>query len=162
MMRAAGFIAMALASIAFAAHGAAIRLDDSQSPRQRIDVQSRWANVGDGDFSEEELNEQVANVQGFETRLRTTPYVGRNASIYLTLPRVSKGLRVPTALRLEWTSQGRFAPGFVRPGDRALVFRGKIDGPLFVETLDLRILIDGRYLEYGLEIEPIFEIELDP
>ena len=156
------FLIGALASAALVVHGAPIRLDDSQSPRQRIETQARWSNVGDSDFSEDEFNEQVAEIVGFESRLRTAPYVGRNASIYLALPRISKGLRLATAMRLEWTSRGRFASGSVRPGDRALVFRGKIDAPTFVETIDLRILIDGRYLEHGLEFEPIFEIELDP
>lgn len=162
MKRAALAAALLCLAGAGAAPAAAIRLDDSLSPRQRIDAQPQWEFNEDRDLSDDELNALVAVVPAFEVRLRTAPHLGRNASIYLALSRQTKSLRLPTAVRLEWTTRGRFIAGKVLPGDRALVFRGRIDAPVITEILDLRLHIDGRYLERGLELEPHFEIELDP
>lgn len=136
------------------------RLDDSLSPRQRVEVTSRWLHDGPGDWTEDELNAMVAEVRAMEFRFRTAPFVGREAEIYLTVPRRPLGLRSPTAMRLEWTTRGTFASGALVPGDRALVYRGKISQAVMSEFFDFRIHYDARNVERGIEFDPVFEIEV--
>ena len=72
-----------------------------------------------------------------------------------------KGLRSPAAMRIEWTTRGKLLPGSVLPGDKALVFQGKITEAVMGDFFDFKIFIDGRYLDRGLEFDPVFDIELD-
>jgi hypothetical protein len=139
---------------------ASTRLDDSLSPRQRVDVEPRWLYDGIGDWNQDQLNAMVADVRAMEFRLRTAPYVGRNAEIYLSIPLQVKGLRTPTGMRLAWTTRGVFTPGSVTPGNRALVYRGKITAAMMSDFFDFRIFLDARTSERGLEFDPIFEIDV--
>jgi hypothetical protein len=141
---------------------ASTKLDDSLSPRQRIDVDPRWAYDGIGDWNQDQMNALVADVNAMEFRLRTAQYVGRNAEIYLSLPLPVKGLRTPTAMRVEWTTRGLFSPGSVIPGNRSLVYRGKITAPVMTDFFNFRIFLDARSSERGLEFDPIFEIDVLP
>ncbi len=136
------------------------RLDDSLSPRQRIETTTRWLNDGTGDWNPDQLNALVAEVRAMEFRLRTAPYVGKNAEIYLSIPQHVSGLRIPTAMRVEWTTRGLFSPGSVVPGNRALVYRGKITQSVMTDFFDFRIFLDARTSERGIEFDPIFEIDL--
>ena len=94
-----------------------------------------------------------------EFRLKTQPYVGKKVQIFLGVPRLVKGLRSPSAMRLEWKTRSKFSPGSLLPGDRTLVFQGKITDSV-MSDFDFRIYLDGRYLERGLEFDPVFEIEV--
>jgi hypothetical protein len=100
------------------AASASTRLDDSLSPRQRVEATAHWLYDGAGDWNEDQINALVADVSAMEFRLRTAPYVGKNAEIYLAIPQHVKGLTTPTALRVEWTTRGTFSPGSVVPGQR--------------------------------------------
>ncbi|HXS52898.1 MAG TPA: hypothetical protein VN782_10240 [Usitatibacter sp.] len=159
-MRRATLAAAALALCGTAL--AATRLDDSLSPRQRVDATAQWLHDGIGDWNEDQLNAVVARVQAMEFRLRTAPYVGRNAAIYLSLPQQITGLKVPTSMRLEWTTRGTFAAGSVVPGNRTLVWRGKITDAVMSDYFDFRIYYDARTAERGIEFDPVFEIDLTP
>lgn len=139
---------------------AATRLDDSPSPRQRVEATTHWLYDGVGNWNPDQVNALVADVRAMEFRLRTAPYVGKTAEIYLTVPDHVNGLKSPTAMRLEWTTHGVFAPGSLVPGTRALVYRGKITAPLMSDFFDFRIFLDARNWERGLEFDPVFEIEL--
>ncbi|HXZ49026.1 MAG TPA: hypothetical protein VEG27_08395 [Usitatibacter sp.] len=157
-MRAALVLAAGLAMCSAAA--ASTRLDDSLSPRQRVETTTRWLYDGVGDWTEDQMNALVAEVHAMEFRLRTAPYVGKTAEIYLSIPQNVSGLRVPTAMRVEWTTRGLFAPGSVTPGNRALVYRGKITEPVMSDYFDFRIFLDARTSERGIEFDPVFEIDL--
>lgn len=137
------------------------RLDDSLSPRQRVEAIPRWVNTGDGNWSDEQINALVAEISAMEFRLKTQPYQGKTARIFLTVPRIVKGLRSPSALRIEWTTRGKLLPGSVLPGDKALVFQGRITDAVMSDFFDFRIFIDGRYLDRGLEFDPVFDIEVE-
>jgi hypothetical protein len=141
---------------------ASARLDDSASPRQRVETTAQWLYDGAGDWNEDQLNALVAEVRGMEMRLRTAPYVGKDAEIYLAIPQHVRGLKAPTGMRVEWTTRGTFAPGSVVPGDRALVWRGKIAQPVMSDYFDFRILFDARTSERGIEFDPVFEIDVAP
>ncbi len=141
---------------------ASTRLDDSLSPRQRVETTSRWLYDGAGRWNVEQMNALVAEVRAMEFRLRTAPYVGKNAEIYLTVPQHVLGLKSPTAMRVEWTTRGLFAPGSLVPGNRALVYRGKITQSVMSDYFDFRIFLDARTSERGIEFDPIFEIDIVP
>ena len=141
---------------------AATRLDDSLSPRQRVQATAQWLYDGIGDWNQDQLNAVVAQVNAMEFRLRTAPYIGKNAAIYLSLPQQITGLKVPTSMRMEWTTRGTFAPGSVVPGNRALIWRGKITGDVMSDYFDFRIYYDARTAERGIEFDPVFEIDVAP
>jgi hypothetical protein len=147
---------LALASSALAS----TKLDDSLSPRQRVDVVTRWLYDGTGNWNADQINALVADVHAMEFRLRTSPYVGRNAEIYLTVPLQVSGLKTPTAMRVEWTTRGVFSPGAVVPGNRALVYRGKITAAVMSDFFDFRIYLDARNRERSIEFQPVFEIDV--
>ncbi len=146
---------LALAS----APAAGARLDDSLSPRQRVDTTSTWLYEGAGDWTEDQLNALVAEVRGMELRFRTAAYVGKDVEIYLSIPRHVSGVRVPSTMRVEWKTRGLFSAGTVLPGDRALVYRGKITQPVTTEIFDFRIYLDARTSERGIQFDPVFDIE---
>ena len=102
-------VAVALLSLTAAAE-ASTKLDDSLSPRQRVETTARWRYDGTGDWNEDQINALVAQVSAMQFRLRTAPYVGKNAEIYLSIPQNVVGLKVPNAMRVEWTTHGTFAP----------------------------------------------------
>ncbi len=139
---------------------ASTKLDDSLSPRQRVDTVTRWLHEGTGDWNEDQMNALVAEIRAMEFRLRTAQYVGRNAEIYLTVPLHVTGLRSPTAMRIEWTTRGVFSPGSLVPGDRALVYRGKITAAVMSDFFDFRIFLDARTSERGIEFDPEFDIDV--
>jgi hypothetical protein len=139
---------------------ASTKLDDSLSPRQRVDAVTRWQYDGVGDWNEDQINALVAEVRAMQFRLRTDQYVGKNAEIYLSVPLQVTGLRSPTAMRVEWTTRGVFTAGTVVPGNRALVYRGKITAPVMSDYFDFRIFLDARTSERGIEFNPVFEIDV--
>lgn len=155
-----GVLIACIASLATgAAHGqTAIRLDDSGSPRQRVMVAPQWA-YPDADDSAEQLNALRAELPAFEVRLNTRAYVNRDAEIYLRLPFTIPGLRSAEGLRLTWQGRGRFNSGSIRPGERALLFRGRIAEPVLSEVIDVRLWLDGRYLDGSFQFDPLFELE---
>jgi hypothetical protein len=139
---------------------AATRLDDSLSPRQRVQATTRWVYDGVGDWTADQRNALVADVRAMEFRLRTASYVGKTAEIYLVLSDHVSGLKSPTGMRVDWTTRGRFSPGWATPGTRSLVFRGMITEPVMSDYFDFRVFIDARTWERGIEFDPVFEIEL--
>ncbi len=155
-------LALGLAAVALAATtalGAPVRLDDSASPRARVDVTPRWVNADEA-AGPEQLNAMVADVANLEVRLNTSKFVGRSARVFLVLPEFVPGLRSPSGMRAEWRSRGVFRPGSALPGARTLVYDGPITQPYLADILDITLFLDARHLERGLRIEPYFELEL--
>ena len=161
-MTRAGLLLLAACFTTCGAAFASTKLDDSLSPRQRVDAVTRWQYDGVGDWNEDQINALVAEVHAMQFRLNTAQYVGKNAEIYLTVPLQIPGLKSPTAMRIEWTTRGVFSPGSLLPGNRALVYRGKITAPVMSDYFDFRIFLDARTSERGLEFDPTFEIDVLP
>jgi hypothetical protein len=143
---------------------AAERLDDSASPRSRVQPQSVMSD--EGRPLEQSLNPTAAIVQvgRLEYRLATARYVGSNARIYYVVPAQIEGLRSPAALRVEWRGDGVFGNGTARPGERQLVWTGTIRQPWMSATLDLSFQLDLRQTQFprssDVGFEPHFEIEV--
>jgi hypothetical protein len=156
----------ALALAAAAQAGAAERLDDSASPRSR--VQARVVLTDEGRTLADSRNPTRALVQfgRVDYKLATARYVGRQARIYYVVPPLIAGLRSPAGLRVEWRGHGQLASGTARPGERKLVWTGVVTGPWMTEALDLSFEVELRELQLGRDsqfgFESYFEIEVNP
>jgi hypothetical protein len=154
-------LAFALLFVSLGA-SAGVKLDDSASPRSRVDATVRWLHAGEGLTTPDLLNAMVAKEPNLEIRLDTSPYVGKKARIYLVVPDFMPGLRSPTGMRVEWKTRGTFLAGSALPGARTLVYDGTIQRASIHESLDLSLYLDARHFERGLRFEPSFEIDVLP
>ena len=159
-MRTALFIV--LLAMLFAPAHAATKLDDSASPRARIDIKPRWQYEEGEMAGKQRLHAMLAEAKNVEIRLNTSAYVGKRGRIYLVIPEFISGLRSPDAMRVEWRGRGVFQSGTVLPGARALIYDGPISKPMTGDTLDFTIQFDSRYMAGGLRFDPIFEIDVLP
>ena len=138
----------------------AVKLDDSLSPRQNVDVVIDWRYSSNlENLDEEQLNALYSTVRNFELRFNTAQFTGRQARIYLGLPVVVRGLDDPAGMRLSWTTRGVFSDGTVTPGTRSLLFDGIINDAVLIDILDFTIEIDGRSFKNPITFEPEYEIE---
>lgn len=159
MKRAAAMIIACLVSTAAAA---ATRLDDSASPRARVDVSPRWLHTSEGLTDPAQLNAMIADVRNLEVRLNTAAFVGKRGRIYLALPAFTVGLQSASGMRVEWQTRGTLMAGSALPGTRSLVYDGPITKAYLADFLDFSLFLDARYLQGGLRFEPVFEFELAP
>lgn len=152
-------LGLTMLSVLGATSASAAQLDDSASPRQRVEVKPRWQYQGEDALSPERIGRMVVDVPNLEIRLDTAAWRGRNARIYLTLPPLVPGVSAPEGLRAEWRARGVMQAGSIAPGGRVLVFDGLIDRPQTVEFFDFTIYLDSRFTQRGIRFEPKFEIE---
>ncbi|MDI3384541.1 hypothetical protein ACFPPF_18000 [Xenophilus aerolatus] len=160
----AGALATLLLAIGSAAVAQVHRLDDSASPRSR--VQARPDEGADAGASAAASPYITVRFDGIEYRLATAPFVGRRARIFYVVPPFIPGLRSPAGMRVEWRTGGLFAPGTAGPGERRLVWSGTVPGPWMSERFDLRVQFDRRELRPvpggALDYESYFEMEVLP
>ena len=164
---------LVLAAMAAAFSGAAfagVRLDDSASPRALVQSPQMVSEYG------YPLNQYVPGVPAaqrgivdfgrIEYRLATAPYVGRSARIYFVIPPVVNALRSPQGLQVSWRSEGNFASGSGRPGDKVQVWSGVVRDAYMSEAIALRMEFALRELlpqaAKGISLECYFEIEVGP
>lgn len=124
------------------------RVDDSASIVEAHNVTLKWGRPGAG-----------TRLQGTVTvhaRLDVSPWQGRIARIYLTLP---PSAAPPVDAR--WTTRGRLLPGTLQPGGRTLVHAGPILSPTLEDTLELELHADSRELERPEQLAFAFEIDLE-
>jgi hypothetical protein len=161
MRRLAALLALGLvAAMAFAAEP--VRLDDTASPRSRVEAQPRWLHTGEGLGNPEMVNAMIAQVANLEVRLNTARFVGKSARVFLVFPDFVPGIRSRSGIRAEWRTRGVLLPGSALPGTRTLVYDGPITKPFLSDFLDLSLFLDARYLDTGARFEPVFELELAP
>jgi hypothetical protein len=151
---------LACLALAAAMPAGAVKLDDSLSPRQNVDVNIDWRYSSNlENLDEEQFNALYSTVRNFEVRLNTAQFTGRQVRIYLSLPVVIRGLDDPAGMRLSWITRGVFSDGTVTPGTRSLLFDGIITGAVLIDILDFTIEIDGRSFNNPITFEPEYEIE---
>ncbi len=139
----------------------AIPLDESASPRQRIQAQADWFDAHRSfELSHDELNRIVARADAVEVRLNTAAYVGRQARIFLVVPAFLPGLVSEAGMRMSWSTRGHFAPGAISPGQRVVLFSGLVTEPEMSDFLDLSIVLDSRLMSGAVNVEMSYEIEL--
>lgn len=142
------------------------RLDDSASPRSRVDAPLLLSNTGGLLKDSPDATQAILKFGRVDYRLATAAYVGKRARIYYVVPASIPGLMNPSGMRLEWRANGLFADGFTRAGNRALVWSGKVDDVWISESLDLTLYVDLAALRLSLGenfgFEAWFEIEVLP
>ena len=149
---------------------AAVRLDDSASPRAFVQAPPMVSEFG------YPLNQYrpgapapqrgIVDFPHIEYRLTTAPFMGRNSRIYFVIPQLIAGLRSPQGLVVSWRSEGRFSAGSGRPGDKVLVWSGVVREAVMSEVLTLRAEYTLSELlpesAKGISVEYYFEIEATP
>jgi hypothetical protein len=153
-------IAFIFLTLSFKVQAAEV-LDDSQSPRKQFNVKFEWANKGDlSTLDKDEYFLLKAQIPDVEVRLNTSNYIGKKARIYLTLPSQIDGFSGSRGFSLTWKTTGIFASGMTSPGNRSLIFQGRIESPLLIEFITFTLKLDANRLTGKLRYAPIYEIEL--
>lgn len=157
-MKRAALILMVLLAVP----AAAVKLDDSPSPRQRVDVQMQWTYEipRNRRLTLQEMSALNARIRAHEVRLNTAAYVGRTVQIYLGLPIQIQGLKSPAGMRLEWQTRGPFSAGSTQPGSRSLIYQGPVTAALMSDIFDFTLHIDAQSLDGRLQFDPQFELEI--
>ena len=136
-------------------------LDDSASPRSRVDTRLE-------DSPLQQRSGPIVHVRfgRIDYRLATAAYTGRRARIFYVVPPVINGLLSPAGFTVQWQGGHLFANGTARPGERRQVWTGVVREALMGDTLDLSLTLDARQLrpvpDANLSFESTFEIELLP
>jgi hypothetical protein len=89
-------------------------------------------------------------------RLDVSPWRGRRARIYQTLPSQPIG-----PVNVRWTANGPLLPGALRDGGRTLVYAGPIQSNRFEDTFRMTIQADGNRVLRPQDLTFAFEIELE-
>lgn len=165
-----GVAALAFISIALLAapvHALTERLNDSSSPRNRVDSSPMFNEQGvpiNQNVLEPLPTVGIVKFNRVEYKLATAKYAGKQARIYYVIPQFIQGLRKPTGLRVDWRGGNIFASGSARPGERFLVWSGIISNTYMSDALDLTMRIDLQEMQTrpgaGLSFESYFEIEV--
>lgn len=127
--RTASALTLVLALLAGTAQANPHRLDDSGSHTVPPNVQMQWR----------PMTSRGADT-GMEAWLRvnlridTAAWIGHSGRIYMVLPRDESA-----SIEAVWTSQGRLLPGRLVPGERALVYAGRIASPTLEDQLSVRL-----------------------
>jgi len=136
-------------------------LNDSQSPRKQFNIKLEWANKGDlSALNKDDFFLLKAHIPDVEVRLNTSNYLGKKARIYLALPSQVDGFNGSQGFSLAWKTTGIFASGMTSPGNRSLIFQGRIESPLLTEFITFTLKLDANRLTGKLRYAPIYEIEL--
>lgn len=154
-------IPLYLAGLKVARSTEGVRLDDSTSPRTRIDAPVGWANgLRESGQDPQRRNRARAEVPGVEIRLDTRAYRDRDVAVYIRLQEPVRGLPSSHSLEVRWQSRGRFSPGTLVSGQRSPLFIGRIDQDWLSDVLDLQIEFDARDREGPVHLEFEYEIDL--
>lgn len=140
----------ALTALPVAAPAQTYPVDDSASRVIGGPVRMRW------DEPQARRWETVSGALAVNVRLNVSPWQGRVARIYMTLPAQPSG-----RIDAEWTTQGLLLPGAMRDGERRLVYAGVIPGPLLEDTQHLQLRADGDRLTRPEHLQFSFEIEVE-
>jgi len=137
------------------------RLSDALSQQQQINIEFDWKHHNTGDeLDTKEFNAVVAHARNVNTRLDTSDFVDTQARIFLGLPVQVRGLNNPQRLSVSWTTNGLFQNGEVTPGNRRLIFEGRISEPVMQDIFNFTFEMDARFLSEMLRLEPVYEIEI--
>jgi hypothetical protein len=160
MVRTLGWLLALLASLQAIPLQAA-RLSDSLSPQQQINIEFDWKNPNAGaELNTQEFNAVIARARNVDTRLDTSAFVDVQARIFLELPIQVRGLNNPQRLTVSWTTNGLFQDGEVTPGNRRLIFEGRITEPVMRDIFNFTFEVDARFMTELLRLEPVYEIEI--
>lgn len=91
-----------------------------------------------------------------QVRLDVSPWRGRSARIYQTLPSQPIG-----PVNVRWTANGPLLPGAMRDGGRTLVYAGPIQSDRLEDTFRMTLQADGNRVLRPQDLSFAFDIELE-
>lgn len=140
----------------------AVRLDDSLSPQQQLNLQFDWktSSIDVDKLDDTEIHRLIANASNIDTRLDTSDFLGMEVRIFLSLPILIRGLSNPQSLIFSWTTNGLFLDGQLTPGNRQLIFEGVVTTPVMIDNFNFTFELDARDLTQTLRTEPVYELEI--
>ncbi|MEZ5537019.1 MAG: hypothetical protein R3F02_15530 [Thiolinea sp.] len=157
-------LVVVLVSSLLTSASAGTRLDDSTSPRSRVEVARVLSERGQLLENDLYARYAVLRVGQVDYRLAMAAYVGQQVKIYYVIPPHINGLLSPDALKVSWSAGNDIAGGFAHAGDRVLVWSGLSDAAWKLVTLDLTIQVELEKLHQDANtyfgIEPYFEVEI--
>lgn len=131
----------------------ALQVDDSGTVVLDPVLEMKWQGAG-GEMPATAL---VSGSTRVSLQLNLAAWSGRSGRIYMTLPRTSG----PT-VRATWRAGGTLLSGSLISGDRAVVYAGRINGPVLRDVIDIKLEADGARLVEPEVLAFSFEIEIDP
>jgi hypothetical protein len=131
---------------------ATYRVDDRATLPSESTALLRWRQTAPSLQRDDTLEGATA----LALQLDVSRWMDQEASLYLVFPEQGSA-----ALRASWTSRGRLLSGEVLPGQRVLVYRGRITGPVIEDTLLLSITADGNRLAGIQRLNFHFEIDTE-
>jgi len=149
-----------LAALAPGAHAQLAKPLQATYSTGRLHAQAQWETPYRRGVEPSSM--MVARIAPFELRLAIPDeYLSppRSVKIYLMLPLTALNLTGPGSLELEWQTGGKFLPGRVAAGQRALLYQGPVDGPVLLDRMRFKLRVDAADVRGRLEVEPIYEIE---
>jgi hypothetical protein len=148
----AGALALAFA-LAWpgAAAAAPVKLDDTGTHLSPPHLRMQWRDALSG------RSARVMEAQArLSVRLDTRAYAGRQGRIYLAMPQDIGG-----SLAMHWQGRGALMPGRIAPGERVLIYQGRIPGPVIEDEWALHLVADGSWASESRRLECSFDIEWD-
>ncbi len=140
---------VALAAWAPPSRAAPVKLDDTGTHLSPPNLRMAWRDAAAG-------SRQMEAQARLVVRLDTRAHAGRQGRIYLVMPQDIGG-----SLAMHWQSRGPLMPGRISPGERVLVFQGRIPGPAIEDHWSLLLVADGAWMSESRRLECSFDIEWD-
>jgi hypothetical protein len=146
------FLLLALSIIWMSlASAKATRLDDSGTQAVEPVVSMRWQTAVPQRSPEGNVLTGVTTVR---LRVNVAPWLRRSGRIYLALP-----VQQPGPIAASWSTRGRFLPGQLVSGNRALVYAGPITTALMEDVLHFQFSIDAGLMRRPYPVSFYFEID---
>lgn len=146
------FLALALTIICPPpARADSITIDDSGTQALDPAVSMRWKTATPARSAADNV---MIGTTTIRVRINVMPWLRRSGRIYLSLP-----AQQPGPMRLSWSTQGRFLPGQVQSGNRALIYSGPITAAFMEDTLTLQFVVDGTLMRRAVPVTYHFEMD---
>ena len=127
------------------------RVDDTGTVVSDAVVPMRWKQLLPGPAADHAVQASLR----VAVRLNTLRWIHQPIRLYMALAPAAGSAPVHAS----WKTQGRWLPGSLRSGGRALVFEGVAGSALMEEALDLALQTDGRALASLQSLQFYFEID---
>jgi len=137
------------------------RLEGALFPSPDLRIEGRWAAVRPGGRVDPALGSLIVG-QTPPTELRLaipSSFLNKPVRIFMLLPSVTEGYSGTRGFEVEWTTQGVFRPGSLRPGERVVLFEGVASAQVVKDYVAYTLRVDGNYLLGPLRFDPVYEIE---
>jgi hypothetical protein len=135
---------------AAALHAKTIVLDDSGTQALEPAVALHWKNVAPSRSANGNL---MTGSTTFRVRVNT-PWLKRNARIYLLLP-----AQQPGPIAVSWTTRGKLLSGQLQSGNRALVYSGPITRPYLEDEVTFQFNVNGALIKRAFPVN--FQFVMD-